>query len=250
MIGIYKIENLINNKVYIGQSRDIFKRWNSHKNTATNPNKQEYDYPLYRAFRKYGLKNFSFQVLEECSVEQLNEKENYWIKYYNSSGRLGYNQTELGYSQSGFKLTLDLVKEITDKLLYETNLSEMDIAKIYQVSNHTIKDINVGRTWFREDIDYPIRKTKEKEFYCKNCGKKVSKGNNICITCSSVLKRKVADRPSREELKEKIRKNSFISIGKEYGVSDNSIRKWCDSYNLPRRKNDINNYSDSEWEFV
>ena len=99
-------------------------------------------------------------------------------------------------------------------------------------------------------LDYPIRKTKEKEFYCKNCGKKVSKGNNICITCSSVLKRKVADRPSREELKEKIRKNSFISIGKEYGVSDNSIRKWCDSYNLPRRKNDINNYSDSEWEFV
>lgn len=54
-------------------------------------------------------------------------------------------------------------------------------------------------------------------------------------------------RPSREILKEKIRTMSFCSIGREYSVTDNAIRKWCDSYNLPRRKQDIMAYSDDEW---
>ena len=56
--GIYKIENLINHKVYIGQSKDINKRWSRHR---TN----EHNIHLRRAFEKYGIENFSFEILIE-----------------------------------------------------------------------------------------------------------------------------------------------------------------------------------------
>jgi len=47
-----------------------------------------------------------------------------------------------------------------------------------------------------------------------------------------------------------IRTNSFVSIGKQYGVSDNAVRKWCDGYKLPRRKRDIKEYTDEEWKDI
>ena len=95
MIGIYKIENLINGKVYIGQSINIKERWNEHKLINSRASKdalKKQKYPLYLAFQKYGLENFSFEVLEECPREQLNEKEKYYIDLY-SSYDYGYNST-------------------------------------------------------------------------------------------------------------------------------------------------------------
>lgn len=93
MIGIYKIENKLNHKVYIGQSKNIEKRWKSHKSNAFYPNK-EYGKALYRAFRKYGIENFLFEVIEECSLEQLAEREAYYIRYYQSNNNhYGYNET-------------------------------------------------------------------------------------------------------------------------------------------------------------
>lgn len=72
--GIYKIENLINHKCYIGQSVKIEQRWKNHKITAKNLNDKNYDNPLYRAIRKYGIENFSFEIIEECSVNELNNR--------------------------------------------------------------------------------------------------------------------------------------------------------------------------------
>lgn len=57
-------------------------------------------------------------------------------------------------------------------------------------------------------------------------------------------------RPSRDELKQLIRTKSFLQIGKMYGVSDNAIRKWCDFEKLPRKKNEINKYTDEEWALI
>lgn len=54
-------------------------------------------------------------------------------------------------------------------------------------------------------------------------------------------------RPSREELKDLIRNESFLSIGRKYQVTDNAIRKWCVAENLPSRKADIKMYSDEDW---
>ena len=64
MIGIYKIENLINHKVYIGQSIDIAGRWLEHQiDLKGNRHRSRH---LQFAWNKYGPENFSFEVLEEC----------------------------------------------------------------------------------------------------------------------------------------------------------------------------------------
>lgn len=79
MQGIYKIENLINGKCYIGQSIDIEKRWTRHRSTANNPNERLFERHLYRSIRKYGIENFRFSVLEEVELEDdLTNRELYW----------------------------------------------------------------------------------------------------------------------------------------------------------------------------
>lgn len=89
MIGIYKITNLKDGKSYVGQSINITKRWNQHKNEY----QKEGGCPvLYVAIRKYKIENFSFEILEECPQELLNEKEIFWIAHYKSNDRdFGYN---------------------------------------------------------------------------------------------------------------------------------------------------------------
>lgn len=95
MTGIYKITNLVNNHTYIGQAVDIQKRWISHKYEANNPNTVQYNYTIHRAFRKYGLDNFSFEIIEQCCAEELNDKEIYWINYFDTYNN-GYNETPGG----------------------------------------------------------------------------------------------------------------------------------------------------------
>ena len=92
MVGIYKITNLINGQSYIGQSINIEKRWAQERQSAFNTNYKSYNYPISRAFRKYGLDNFQFEVLEECLQSQLNEREKDWIIQYDTFYN-GYNQT-------------------------------------------------------------------------------------------------------------------------------------------------------------
>ena len=53
--------------------------------------------------------------------------------------------------------------------------------------------------------------------------------------------------PTREVLKELIKTDSFVSIGKQFGVSDNMVRKWCKKYNLPFTKTEIKRYSEEDW---
>lgn len=87
-------------------------------------------------------------------------------------------------------------------------------------------------------------------YYCIQCNNNVvSKQGGMCHQCVSFNIRKTK-RPEREMLKELIRTKSFLEIGKMYSVSDNAIRKWCDSENLPRKKSIINSTSDLDWENI
>lgn len=82
--------------------------------------------------------------------------------------------------------------------------------------------------------------------FCMDCGKPITNGAIRCVNCES--KNRITEKPvTREELKNLIRIMPFTSIGKQYGVSDNAVRKWCEGYNLPTRKKDIKSYSDEEW---
>ena len=87
--------------------------------------------------------------------------------------------------------------------------------------------------------------------YCIDCGIEISLSAQRCPSCAAKQqKRIVENRPSRKELKNMIRKKSFVQIGKEYGVSDNTIRKWCIAENLPTKKRQIKQYTDNEWELI
>lgn len=90
--GIYKITNLKTQQCYIGQSVDVAQRWRDHckcglgiEASATNK--------LYNSMQKYGIYSFSFELMEECSREQLNEKEKFWIELYQSN-IYGFNSTK------------------------------------------------------------------------------------------------------------------------------------------------------------
>ena len=86
--GIYKVTNKINGKVYIGQSVDIGRRWRQHM-TA------EDDIYFHKAIQKYGVENFEWEVIEKCKKSELDERESYWIEYYDSFNK-GYNCTKGG----------------------------------------------------------------------------------------------------------------------------------------------------------
>ena len=91
--GIYKIINRINNKVYIGKSVDILnKRWRSHKNSLNNGT--HINTHLQNAWNKYGSENFDFLVILECSEDELDKYETYYIAVYKSYlPEFGYNKT-------------------------------------------------------------------------------------------------------------------------------------------------------------
>jgi group I intron endonuclease len=94
MIGIYKITNPTD-KIYIGQSINIEKRWQYYKSQYHN--KKDKQNKLFNSFKKYGVDAHIFEIIEECIVEQLNEREIYWGNVYEcTKPNIGLNLRELG----------------------------------------------------------------------------------------------------------------------------------------------------------
>lgn len=126
MIGIYCITNTINTKKYIGQSIDIDARWYNHRKDYRNPKSSSYNTYFYQALRKYGIENFSFDVIEECMEYELDTKEISWIdKLHTNNREYGYNTTNGG----------DGVRGYWDKPVYQYSLDGEFIAAYKSVKD-------------------------------------------------------------------------------------------------------------------
>ena len=155
---IYIIKNDINTKVYIGQALDSEKRFQSHC-------KGNYDNSLIdKAIQKYGRQHFWYEILEN-QVENYNEREQYWIRYYNSKKPHGYNILDGGQNPPFYKgdehPNVKISEEDVIKLkkdLAETQISLSQLAHKYQISKKQILRINQGISRATLNESYPIRK--------------------------------------------------------------------------------------------
>lgn len=153
---IYKIENNINHKVYIGQAVDYKARFKQHLRDARTGKLAL----LPNAIRKYGETNFSFEVLGE--YENYNEMEQYWIAYYKANIRdYGYNLLDGGEEPpvgvGGNKVYEQEIIDTIIQLLLETNKTIQEISEETGVSYSMIIDINRGKRRKQKNIEYPIR---------------------------------------------------------------------------------------------
>jgi|SRR5690625_371670 len=97
--GIYKLTNISNGKIYIGQSKDIANRMKLHIKDSKRINDKRGDFPLYESMRRHGHEKFKLDIIEVCEVDELNEREMYYISLYNSTDKdVGYNQTKYSYA--------------------------------------------------------------------------------------------------------------------------------------------------------
>ena len=143
----------------------------------------------------------------------------------------GKNKNRVNVTDEEFVKTLQKSKSIYDAIK-KLGISSGKYA--YERANKLINEYNISFENARNNN------------HCKKCGVFISRDAEYCPKCAHENQRKT-NWPSREILKEKIYTTSFEAIGREYKVEGNAVRKWCDYYGLPRRKQDIKKYSDEEW---
>lgn len=101
---IYKITNIKNGHSYVGQTRrTVEQRWKEHQYYYEGCIK------LQRAIKKYGIESFKVETLEQCDDSELDDREKYWISYYDTFNN-GYNLT-LGGQQGGYKYNYEAIVE-------------------------------------------------------------------------------------------------------------------------------------------
>lgn len=228
MIGIYKYTNKKNGKIYIGRSTNIIRRkWEHYHNPSP--------YSFFdQTLIKIGEDCFDFEIIEECSAEELRDKEKYWIKFYNccvlDNRQGGYNLTHGGEEYRSeenpwAKLSMVQVNEIIEKLI-NTKISIQNLAKEYNVHYNTISDINRCKTWsWAHDYQSNIREESQGSLYRGDL-------NGTAVITEEVAKKIIEDI--------KFSSLSLAAIGRKYKVKDsliydiNRCRTWKHLHNYSK----------------
>lgn len=251
MIGIYKITNP-NGKVYIGQSVDIERRWESHKQS-------KHDLPLYHSFKKYGIENHFFEVIEECKINELNEKERYYQEKYkvlqeglnckltHTDDKSGYTpesvKKKISNTMLGYEFDEDRKKKVSSgvKKYFET-LSEEERKKIYGKSSRSRKG-QPGRKWTDEEkkqasIDRKGRKAWNKGVPMPEEQKEKLRGRKHTKEARLKMSKSLRGKKQSEETKRKraLKQMKPVSIDGKYYVSmKEASKKTCLSLYMIRK---------------
>ena len=147
MIGIYKITKIENGKSYIGKSNNIERRFKEHQTKGKVSR-----IPVDEAIEKYGIYALTYEIVEECSLEELNEKEQYWIKYYNTKEN-GYNCSDGGdaatYGENNGRSKLTEQDVIEIRTAYNNHLKQKDVYENYKdkITFGYFQNLWQGRSW-------------------------------------------------------------------------------------------------------
>lgn len=173
--GIYKIELKdefkefsSSNGVYIGQSIDVYRRFKAHKSNVRN-NRRDCK-TLYRAMKKYGSNNFIYNIVEKCDHEYLDNREMYWIEYYNSY-KNGYNENIGGVvgcrgEQNG---SAYITQEIADNIraYYRDNyVTYGDTADKFNTTRPVINKVLNGISYLESEFARNYIKPKSRRITC------------------------------------------------------------------------------------
>lgn len=193
--GIYCIKNNIDSKCYIGQSINVKKRLQHHLSRSTQ---DRYDNPIYRAFKKYGIENFSVNIVEYVDTKdftyakkRLDELEVKYIKQYNSYGKNGYNQTLGGDGGIlGYKFTDNQRKQVSinsriameDKLktVYMYNIKH-NYYQTWMSCEYAAKEVGVARTTIQRACTGKINVVKH-EWVMSFCKDELESKKTICYS--------------------------------------------------------------------
>lgn len=139
------------------------------------------------------------------------------------------------------------LNEVKKCLLVCANCHREIHANLFTVEELWLKQV------YLEDVANELRQDKyqrlgTKEYFCKECNKKITKysSTGFCTDCARKNSRTVV-RPDREGLKDLIRSTPFTRIAESFGVTDNTIRKWCKAEGLPSKVSEIKVFSEEEW---
>lgn len=164
IIGIYKITSP-SNKIYIGQSRDIYKRVNNYyKNLHCKSQVR-----LYRSLIKYGWEAHKFEIIEKCLFEDLNNRERYWQDYYNVLGSSGLNSMLTNTNEKPRVYTEEFAKTSSErqKGIKKDPSVGPKISKAKKGKKKTPEQINKAKIRFVESKHYAkcfeIHKNKAKQ---------------------------------------------------------------------------------------
>ena len=199
IIGIYQIRNLVSGKIYIGQSKNIYARWYEHKREL-NKNEHHSRY-LQRSWNKNGQDNFEFLIVEICDIEELNEKEIYWIEK-NDSFKSGYNSNIGGCGSRGYIPTEETRKKISKShKALNKKLTQEQKQKLFNAIHTNLKEI----------LQFDLKGNFIKEWSCEL---------EIVKDCN-ISSRGIGGCCRREKLRRTA--NGFIWIYKEDYEKDNDI---------------------------
>lgn len=220
-IGIYKYTNKINGKVYIGQSINIETRYQQHLYDSSHRADRGSGVDL--AIKKYGIDNFDFEIIEECPIEKLDEREIYWISYYDSYHN-GYNRTPGGKAVRGEDhpraiLDEDQVWEIRE--LYGMHVKRSTVYEMFQdtgITERGFLKIWNCETW--PDVHTDVYTPENKAWHKKQIGHSEDQ-----IGLSS-LDRAISQEEINEWVKDSQNGLSVNAIAKKYNRDNGTVEKY------------------------